>query len=506
VLICSCGEEGNSNVATAGIGGYAATAGTSAQQTSGVVTGTGGAIAAGGNTAATVAGSTTLGSGGIVGAAGSAKAGSGGISGMPATTGTAGTSAIGQFVKVKGTEFIAGGQPYAYVGANFWQAMNLASKGPGGNREQLIRELDNLKSKGVTNIRIIAASEGPDTEPYRAIPALMKSPGQYDDALWDGLDFLLKEMGSRGMRAVMVLGNFWHWSGGFGQYLVWAGTATSIPYPPPAQNGNWDTYQKFCAQFYGTQKAVDYYQQHIKTVITRANSYTHTLYRDDPTIMAWELANEPRGMDKFDDYKKWISATADFIKGHDPNHLVTTGSEGDTAYPDSSNTEYSASHSFPNIDYGTAHFWIQNWNWYDPSKPEDTNVGLEPALAKAKAYIDSHVKKAAALKKPIVFEEFGIARDANSYDPSSTVRWRDKYYEAVLSYMLTYAQKGELAGINFWAWSGESRPVPPYGSYWKVGDPFLGDPPHENQGWYGVYDKDTSTIGIISKYSGKINE
>src|SRR5512145_1981214 len=104
-----------------------------------------------------------------------------------------------RFVRTKGTEFVLNRHTYHYVGASFWQAMNLASRGPGGSRAQLVRELDRLRASGITNLRITAISEWTDTEPLRAVPALVKAPGVYDQDLLDGLDFLLKEMGERDM-------------------------------------------------------------------------------------------------------------------------------------------------------------------------------------------------------------------------------------------------------------------------------------------------------------------
>src|SRR5215468_8638853 len=214
-----------------------------------------------------------------------------------------------RFVTVRGTEFRLEGRSYHFVGANYWQAMNLASRGPGGNRQQLLRELDDMKAHGITNLRIMAASEGPDPEPLRIVPALLEAPGVYHADLLDGLDFALKALADRDMKAIMTLGNMWHWSGGLGQYLVWAGLARSIPYPPPHPGGDWDEYQRFTAQFYGNARAVSYYLDHVTKIVTRVNPFTNRSYRDDPTIMAWELANEPRALSHVDAYLAWVGTS-----------------------------------------------------------------------------------------------------------------------------------------------------------------------------------------------------
>jgi mannan endo-1,4-beta-mannosidase len=285
------------------------------------------------------------------------------------------------FVTVRGTEFRLDGRSYHFVGANYWQAMNLASRGPGGDRQQLLRELDELNAQGVTNLRFMAATEGPDSEPLRLAPALLQAPGVYNADLLDGLDFVLKALADRDMKAIMVMGNMWHWSGGFGQYVVWAGLASSIAYPPPYPAGDWDAYQRFAARFYSDARAVSYYLDHVAKIVTRVNPYTNRSYRDDPTIMAWELANEPRGLGNVDGYLAWIATSAELIKSLDHNHLVAIGSEGDTSEPSYSGTEYLRDHSLSVIDYGTAHVWVQNWGWYDPLDADS----YAPAVAQAKA-------------------------------------------------------------------------------------------------------------------------
>lgn len=407
------------------------------------------------------------------------------------------------FVKVKNTSFEIDGEPYYYMGTNFWYGLNLGSKGAGGDRERLIRELDRLKGMGAKNLRVMAGSEGPDNEPWRMLPSLQTSPGKYNEEVFDGLDFLLNEMKKRDMHAVMCLNNFWPWSGGMGQYLVWAGAADSIPYPPPHPGGDWHTYAVFTAKFYSNQKAMKMFEDHIQAVINRKNSYSNLLYKDDPTIMSWQLANEPRGTENTGDFKKWIENTSAFIKKLDSNHLVTTGSEGSTPNEKSSGTNPVTDHSSKNIDYATFHIWVQNWEIYNPEKSEET---FPKAVQYASDYIKKHVADAKELKKPVVLEEFGISRDANSHDASSTTRIRDEYYKEIFEMVYNNAKESEnpLAGVNFWAWGGEGRPSQPH-SVWKMGDDFIGDPPHEYQGWYSVYESDSSTIAVIKEYAEKMN-
>ena len=406
------------------------------------------------------------------------------------------------FVKVKGTQFVIGDKPYYFMGTNFWYGLNLGSKGEGGDRERLIRELDRLKELGVNNLRVVAGSEGPDKEPYRMVPALQTSSGVYNEEVFDGLDFLLSEMKKRDMYAIMCLNNFWNWSGGMGQYMVWAGAADSIPYPPPHPGGNWDVYQKFAAKFYSSEKAVELFNNHIKIIVARKNSYSNLEYKNDPTIMAWELGNEPRGVNNVEAYTKWIAATSSLVKQLDPNHLVTTGSVGKTS-SSYSGTDPEKDHGITSIDYQTIHIWVQNWSIYNPAKADST---LPLSIEYALNYLKEHEAISKKINKPMVLEEFGISRDGNSHEPSSTTVIRDQYYDKLFAavYQSASAENSVVAGVNFWAWAGEGRPRVAEGM-WKAGDNFIGDPPHEPQGWYSVYDKDSSTQKVIKKYGELLN-
>ncbi|HQJ89825.1 MAG TPA: beta-mannosidase, partial [Paludibacteraceae bacterium] len=134
------------------------------------------------------------------------------------------------FITVKEGQFIRNGKPYYYIGTNYWYGALLGSKGKGGNRERLQKELDLMKANGIDNLRILAGAEGPNGEPRRVSPAMQIRQGIYDEDLLEGLDFLLNEMTKRNMVAILFINNAWEWSGGFSQYVSWS-TGDSIPYP-----------------------------------------------------------------------------------------------------------------------------------------------------------------------------------------------------------------------------------------------------------------------------------
>jgi mannan endo-1,4-beta-mannosidase len=406
------------------------------------------------------------------------------------------------FITVKDNHFELKKKKYYFLGTNFWYGLNLGAKGEGGNRARLLRELDRLKSLGIHNLRIVAGSEGPDSEPFRMVPSLQPKPGEYNQGVLDGLDFLLNEMKKRDMYAVVCLADFWNWSGGLGQYIVWSGAAKSIPYPPPSPGGDWGVYQEFTAQFYSNAKAVEMLNNHIRFIVNRTNAYSGKPYKKDPTIMAWELANEPRGVNNIAAYRQWISNTSALIKKLDPKHLLTIGSEGTTS-SSYAGTDPKLDHLDKNVDYQTIHIWVQNWNIYDPQNADST---FDKSVEYARNYLKHHIDISRAINKPMVMEEFGISRDLNNHDPKAPTTVRDRYYEKIFQAIYDEAAKDSsiVSGVNFWAWGGEGRPRLAEG-IWKTGDDFIGDPPHETQGWYSVYDTDSSTNSIIKKYAEKMN-
>jgi mannan endo-1,4-beta-mannosidase len=259
---------------------------------------------------------------------------------------------------------------------------------------------------------------------------------------------------------------------------------------------------KYSAGFYADKKANEIYRAYIKMLVNRTNTYSGKAYRDDPAIMAWELANEPRpgpdgpeGEKNVDEFIKWNYNTAIWIHSIDPNHLVTTGSEGLIG---SLNTEeyYLRSQNDEAIDYVTFHLWPKNWGWFD-SKHADSTLPI--TVIRARDYINRHVLVAFRLGKPVVMEEFGLDRDSSATSPKSSVKTRDYYFSSVMKIFTDYAEEGShFNGVNVWAYGGHGKPAP----WEKVSDDpwaYLGDPFGEPQGLNSVYSTDNSTLSILHK-------
>jgi mannan endo-1,4-beta-mannosidase len=420
------------------------------------------------------------------------------------TTGFGG-SGRDRFVRVDGTRFRIGGETYRYAGANIWYAAYLGADAPYGNRDRLRRELDRMAALGIDNLRILGSSE---LSPLKGAitPAFRTQGSDYNQTLLTGLDFALAEMGKRGMRGVIYLTNFWEWSGGMMTYLSWVNGGRYVNMNDPAHP--WPEFPDMNAEFYRSGEAIRLYHDYVRAVVGRTNSITGTRYREDPAIMSWQLANEPRpggsdrvGTPNLPNFYEWIENTAQLIKSIDPNHLVSTGSEGLKGCLESEVCVLQ-SHRQPGVDYLTAHIWPQNWGWVDPKNLAGT---WDEGAAKVSDYIAQHIALATRLGKPLVIEEFGFPRDAGSFDPSASTEYKDRFYRLIYDAVLADAGAGgPSAGTNFWAWSGEGR-AHHADRQFRPGDlSYLGDPPHEPQGWYGVFDSDGGTQALIRAHAAAI--
>lgn len=408
-----------------------------------------------------------------------------------------------QFVKVKNGQLVIGKKPYYFIGTNYWYGGLLGlEKDKKRGAERLRKELDFLKKNGVTNLRVMAGVEGTGmiNGVERVAPPLQPVMGKFNTEVLDGLDLLLFEMGKRDMKAVIFFSNNWEWSGGFQQYLIWN---KRVPKDMETRRLTWDELRDTVSAFYACVPCRAAYFEQIAVVMNRTNKFSRKKYTDDTAIMAWEIANEPRPMRPFanEDYKKFIADTAALIKKKDKNHLVVIGHEGRIGTE--SMEIFEEIHADKNIDYLTIHIWAKNWNWFRDGKLTED---FPQAAEKAVAYINEHLTIAKKLNKPLVVEEFGLPRNAQSFDINSPTTLRDEYFEKFFAILAENAkQNGHLAGANFWAFGGTARPIKNQ-PFWKKGDDYMGDPPMEEQGLNSVFDSDRTTWQIINKYSKSLGK
>ncbi len=399
-------------------------------------------------------------------------------------------------IYVKDGHFIKNGKPYYFIGANLWYGSILASEGTGGDTARLCRELDMLKNIGVDNLRVLVGADGENGVGYKVEPALQVSPGVYNDTLLQGLDRLLAELGKRDMNAVLYLNNSWDWSGGYSQYLKWTGHKNVAD----SNKDSWENYCAYVTQFHESDSCKTLFANYVRDIVSRRNSITGIPYKDDPAIFSWQVSNEPRAFsDKNKElFANWIGDVARMIKSIDPNHMVSTGSEGKFGCQ-TDMALFEKIHSYPEIDYLNIHIWPYNWQWITK---ESLTENLDSAIKHTKEYLEEHGIVAKKLKKPLVVEEFGYPRESFLFSPGSSVASRDSYYEFVMGLLAESAKnKDVLAGCNFWAWGGFALPNPD-NPFWVRGDDYCGDPAQEPQGQNSVFAKDSSTLKIIKRYNG----
>lgn len=372
---------------------------------------------------------------------------------------------------------------HKFVGLNIWYVSDLMLL----DKERLIRELDYLKSRNIRLFRVFLGGEGEPTD-YKTKAIVQSLPGVYNENVLENFDFFLVELQKRNMKVIIVLENFWFWSGGISQYVNWVYN-DEIMLPNPFGKYTWTDFQNYSERFFICKKAQDLFDEFLVKIIGRKNKANETYYKNNETIFSWEIMNEPRVYNYKKEYIEWIEHVSRLIKTIDGNHLLTIGSEGHFITGET----FILENKLDCIDFITAHIWPENWNWYNCMVNN-----IEEAIDKSKKFIDQHLLIATELCKPIIFEEFGLSRDFGLTSSDSATKNRDYFFNEILDYMFKKREGiNSACGALIWSWSGEG--IPTDSEVLDNSKIILGDPPHEKQGWYSIYNSDKATIDIISK-------
>lgn len=207
------------------------------------------------------------------------------------------------------------------------------------------------------------------------------------------LDAVLAMAQERGLQLVLVLTNNWSDFGGMDQYASWFSL---------------ESHQ----QFYTDNRARRAYKDYAKKLVERVNTVTGIVYREDPTIFGWELANDPRctnggpldNPEQCDPavLTQWAGEMSEYLHSIDPNHLVSVGDAGFLNEKGSGHwlrngtvgVDHKALLALPGVDYGTYQLYPEHW-------AEESGFGVD--------WIREHIELARAVGKPTLLSEYGLA-------------------------------------------------------------------------------------------------
>lgn len=315
------------------------------------------------------------------------------------------TRAATSFVKTTGQRFTVDGSTFTVAGANaYWIGLT------GLSTTSMKTAFADIAKTGATVVRTWGFNE------------VTSASGDYYH-LWSGstssvntgstglgnFDNVIAAAKASGLRLIVTLTNNWSDFGGMDVYvnqIVGAGKPHDL--------------------FYTNAKVIAAYKGYIETFVSR--------YVNEPTILGWELANEPRcsgstgvtsGSCTTATITSWAKDISTYIKSIDSNHLVGLGDEGFFNEPNGPNFPYQggegidfdANLAISSIDFGTYHCYPISWG----QTSDPTAWGVQ--------WIKDHAASQKARNKPVIMEEFGVPDNQ-----SSTYK---AWYTAVISSSLT---------------------------------------------------------------------
>jgi mannan endo-1,4-beta-mannosidase len=350
------------------------------------------------------------------------------------------------FVEVRDGQFVLGCDNFKIAGWNQWEVVEAAAGAPslggasipeGMTGPELVRTL--LERGNEIGFNAMRTWVHPVNPQY----ALQTAPGEYSEAAFRGLDYVLDEARKNNIKLILAFTSNWTPTGGIPEYLKWADKTDPV-------------------DFYTDPEIKQTFKDFVETILTRENTINGRIYSEDPTIMAWDLLNEPRcdGCPE-GTIADWYTEMAEFVKGIDANHLVTTGEEGlygcckNPGNPGSEFSEWAAEagqdfladHASPDIDFSTMHSWPDNWQAVDE----------EFQRRFLQTRIDDSVE---VLKKPLLLEEWGKWVNASA---DATEEDRLTFMKIVFDEVEEFMSEpgSPLQGSMFWQWYLEGQEAGP---------------------------------------------
>jgi mannan endo-1,4-beta-mannosidase len=307
------------------------------------------------------------------------------------------------FVKRDGPILRLNGRPFRFAGANNYYLMYKSQP-----------MVDNLLDAAAANhlnvIRMwgsldIGNQDGSNSIRGKADGVYFQYWGGSAPAYNDGanglqhLDYVIHKAGQLGLKLVIPFVNNWNDFGGMDQYVRWRDSST-----PDDQVWYHDS-------FYTDPVIRQWYQNWIAHLLNRVNTYNGIAYKDDPTIMTWELGNEPRCLSA-GAYPRspncttqtmiaWADEMSTYIKSIDDKHLVSVGDEGFYCVPGATDWTENCGEGVDTIAFARLkHIDVMSFHLYPDHWGKDASWGAQ--------WITRHIQDAKASHKPVVLGEFGL--------------------------------------------------------------------------------------------------
>ncbi|PYS52056.1 MAG: hypothetical protein DMF68_02510 [Acidobacteria bacterium] len=330
------------------------------------------------------------------------------------------------FVYTRGASFMVDGRAFRFTGAN----VSVMYKDE--DRERMPETMQEAAREGLSVVRVWAFGEGDENgigpvgndradwpRKHRFRPA----PDRWNEEEFVHLDKVIAEASRLHLRVQLCLTNWWRDTGGITQYLYWAGIKDAADDHQP-----YGINMERAMLFYTNDTTRRLYREHVEKIVTRRNTVTGVLYRDDPTIMGYELMNEAQALTgRWSERRAWIREMSAYIKSLDPDHLVAPGTWG---YRTSwERREWLEDHRIHTVDYCDVHLY--------PRDDLDSYVDSPQALSE---FIDNRAAAAFSINKPFLVGEFGMGPEG--YKGFSEVEWYRAFFESAL--------RASAGGAMFW--------------------------------------------------------
>lgn len=357
------------------------------------------------------------------------------------------------FAYTQGTRFMLDGSPFYYAGTNCYyltfksqEAVDSVFKDAEAMGLKVIRVWGNLDvgvKTGTTDSQgkpvFTNNNDGPGEKDGIYFQYFDKELGkpvinEGKDGL-QKLDYALYQAEKHGIKLLITFTNYWDAFGGMGQYIKWA------------QELGITGLKK--DDFYTNETLKGWYKDYVNGLLNHTNPYTGRKLKDEPSVFAWELANEPRcntdAQCKDNILYNWAKEMSEYVKSVDPNHMVSLGDEGFYNKPYGYYNEYTTSNyafygaegvdfeklmTIDTLDFGTPHLYLDQWGM------KHTGTGQDDLL-----WFKIHGETCAELDKPVILEEFGLTN--RTIRDSEYKQWFEvlegNVYETV-----------EYAGTNYW--------------------------------------------------------